>query len=152
MPRGMPRGTSLRRLPRTKTQDLAIREEYGRGDTLITLQQRHHRGRIMLNSILGLTPATRLSRMSPPTTITPVVQDEASSLVQDFVRGFETRVVEFHTIIAERTQERDEARKEVARLRTALTTAINGTKSDLEQLQAAGKRVSSPLLSPLDGG
>ena len=83
--------------------------------------------------------------MSRPAIITPVVQPEALSPMA-YVLAFEERTKEFHTIIAERTQERDEARNEVARLHVALTSAINGTKADLEQLEAAGKRVSAPLV------
>ena len=131
--------------PRTKAQDAEIRGSYARGATLVELQSKYHRSRITLNAILGIVPVKRRTRMSRPAIITPVVQPEALSPMA-YVLAFEERTKEFHTIIAERTQERDEARNEVARLHVALTSAINGTKADLEQLEAAGKRVSAPLV------
>jgi hypothetical protein len=154
MPIGIPKGTILHYVPRTAAQDAEIRSDYARGDRLVDLQAKYHRGRIALNEILGIVPTKRHQRtadVSQATTITPAVQTEAVSPMA-YVLAFEERTKEFRTIIAERTQERDEARNEVARLHVALTTAINGTKADLDQLQAAGKRVSSPLLSPLGGG
>jgi len=153
MPIGIPKGTILHYVPRTAAQDAEIRSDYARGDRLIDLQTQYHRGRIALNEILGIVPTKRHQRAPgvPQDTTISEVQTEAVSPMA-YVLAFEERTKEFRTIIAERTQERDEARNEVARLHVALTTAINGTKADLDQLQAAGKRVSSPLLSPLGGG
>jgi hypothetical protein len=130
--------------PRTKAQDAEIRGSYARGVTLVELQEKFHRSRITLNAILGIVPVKRRTRMSRPAIITPVVQPEAISPMA-FVRAFEERVREYHDAIEKLTQERNAARNETASLRVQLVNAVNGTKADLEQLEAAGKRVSAPL-------
>ena len=96
-----------------------------------------------MNSILGLTPATMRSKISQPATISEVQTEAISPMA--YVLAFEERTKEFHTIISRLTQERDAAKNEAARLGVTLQTAINGTKADLDQLEAAGKRVASPL-------
>ena len=113
------------------------------------LTRRYHRTRLTIVEITGHIAKPRPERRAsatkrPIATTTPAVQTEAISPMA-YVLAFEERVREYHTIVSRLTQERDEARNEAARLRTALTTAINGTKADLDQLEAAGKRVSSPL-------
>jgi hypothetical protein len=110
------------------------------------LMRRYRRTRLTIVEITGHIAKPRPERRASATKrpIEATVQTEAVSPLA-FVLAFEERVREYHTIVSRLTQERDEARNEAARLRTALTTAINGTKADLDQLEAAGKRVSSPL-------
>ena len=147
MPIGIPKGTILHHVPRTEAQNLEIRGDYARGALISSLQKKYRRGRIALNEILGIVPEKRHQRdtnVSQATTITPVVQPEAISPMA-YVLAFEERTKEFHAIISRLTQERDEARNETSSLRVSLMHAVNGGKADLEQLEAAGKRISSPL-------
>ena len=129
----MPRTTRLR-----KRDAHAIREAYHEGVSKKELKASYHISEMRLRGILGdLLDAEKWGLLQDNT--------DSNSLVADFVAGFEARVVEYHTIIAERTQERDDARNEAARLHVALTSAVNGGRADLEQLEAAGRRISSPL-------
>ena len=140
------RGRNTPVVARTQAQDEAIRAAYRRGAGMGVLTRRYHRTRLTIVEITGHIAKPRPERRASATKrpIEATVQTEAISPMA-YVLAFEERVREYHTIVSRLTQERDEARNEAARLRTALTTAINGTKADLDQLEAAGKRVSSPL-------
>jgi hypothetical protein len=142
------RGRNTPIIPRTQEQDDAIRYAYRRGVGIGVLMRKYRRTRLTIVTITGHTPrpTRRASNSERPTieVATPVVQPEAISPMA-FVRAFEERVREYHDAIEKLTQERNAARNETARLRVQLVNAVNGTKADLEQLEAAGKRVSSPL-------